>query len=391
MDEFPLFVEDRKKSFSKNYKRIGRHLVLKGDEYDLYNSPNLIPCEGCFRNISKKKEKKECLIYIKNDISRKIEKRKENEFIKPYETLNNILKKNTWLRNHMEEEKTNMFYNKRIEIIDNMIKASDEFINIIKNSIFERLESTDEIKKFFIIIEVLKNKLKIDDKGKRTNIYNIVWKIRNYNIENNDDELFFMANYESVVENEFKIILRSIILGLMIIAEKSKLILGLNDKVINVILDFINNCSNRRKIDNDYYLELLFIENFLEKNEIKLLDADEKIFENIKEIRKKLKESLKTKSITDTIKYDFELIDEALVVNEFNLIWKDKIITGGLRAWRKKIMNAIWKNEILNSEKLDDLFVYNYKKEFDWVSTLEFISNRINFSMRQCGDKDTRD
>uniref|UniRef100_U9TL67 Uncharacterized protein n=1 Tax=Rhizophagus irregularis (strain DAOM 181602 / DAOM 197198 / MUCL 43194) TaxID=747089 RepID=U9TL67_RHIID len=130
---------------------------------------------------------------------------------------------------------------------------------------------------------------------------------------------------------------------------------------------------------------------FSRKNCIVRLDADDKIDNNIKEIRKALSESLKTKSYTDTIKDEFELIDEALVTNEFNLIWNNRLITGGYRAWRKKITNAIWKNEILNSDKLDDLFVYNYKKEFDWITTLEFISNRINFSSRQCGDKDTKD
>ncbi|PKY53047.1 hypothetical protein RhiirA4_471056 [Rhizophagus irregularis] len=72
---------------------------------------------------------------------------------------------------------------------------------------------------------------------------------------------------------------------------------------------------------------------------------------------------------------------------------KDKELNncGGYRGWRKKITNAIWKNEILNSEKLNDLFMYNFKKEFDWKSTLEFVSNRINFSQRQCNDKDTKE
>ncbi|PKC12753.1 hypothetical protein RhiirA5_372843 [Rhizophagus irregularis] len=346
-----------------------------GDEYDLHNSPNLIHCEGCFRNISKKKGKKECLIYINNDISRKIEKRKENEFIKPYETLNNILEKNIWLKNQTEEERVDIFYNKKIEIIDNIIKANEEFINIMKNSIFERSDLVNDIKKFFIIIKVSKNKSIVDDKGKRSSLYSIAWKIRNFNINNSDDEIFFMAKYESVVENEFKIILRSLILGLMIITENSEIILGLNDNVVKVILEFINNCSNRRKIDSDYYLELLFIENFLEKNEIQLLEVDEKILDNVIELKTNLKELLKTKSITDMIKNEFELIDEALVVNEFNLIWKNKIITGGLRTWRKKIMNAIWKNEILNSEKLDDLFVYIIRRNL----------------IGQCGDKDTRE
>ncbi|PKC61474.1 hypothetical protein RhiirA1_466495 [Rhizophagus irregularis] len=61
------------------------------------------------------------------------------------------------------------------------------------------------------------------------------------------------------------------------------------------------------------------------------------------------------------------------------------------REWRKKVTEAIWKNEILNSEKLNDLFMYNFKEEFDWRSTLEFVSNRINFSQRQCNDKDTKE
>ncbi|UZO20642.1 uncharacterized protein OCT59_013065 [Rhizophagus irregularis] len=35
--------------------------------------------------------------------------------------------------------------------------------------------------------------------------------------------------------------------------------------------------------------------------------------------------------------------------------------------------------------------MYNFKQEFDWKSTLEFVSNRINFSQRQCNDKDTKE
>ncbi|PKC10132.1 hypothetical protein RhiirA5_374905 [Rhizophagus irregularis] len=33
--------------------------------------------------------------------------------------------------------------------------------------------------------------------------------------------------------------------------------------------------------------------------------------------------------------------------------------------------------------------MYNHKKEFDWQTTLEFISNRVEFSKRQSGNKDT--
>ncbi|EXX74870.1 hypothetical protein GLOIN_2v1824527 [Rhizophagus irregularis DAOM 181602=DAOM 197198] len=390
-DESPIFVEDKKKSFSKKYKRLGRHLVMTGKEPDLNNSPNLIGCEGCDRNVSKKKGNGECLIYIEKEISRKIEKRKEEDFIRPYETLNNILTKNIWLRNTINEEKKDTLYNKKIEMIDNTIKANEEFINIIKNSIFERKELDFGKDRFFLIIEVKKNKTKIDDKGKRKYYYNIIWKIRNDNVNNNNDELQIIAKHESFYDNEYKIILRSIILGLLIIAENSELILGINDRVKNLIYDFNNKCSNRRKIDSEYYLELLFIEDFLENNEIDMLDANEVTNKCLKEICKLSREFLDLKTFDDMRIDDFELIDEALIINEFNVIWNNRIISGGYRTWRKKITNAIWKNEILNSEKLDDLFVYNYKKEFDWITTLEFISNRTNFSNRQCCDKDTKE
>ncbi|RGB27448.1 hypothetical protein C1646_769094 [Rhizophagus diaphanus] len=51
------------------------------------------------------------------------------------------------------------------------------------------------------------------------------------------------------------------------------------------------------------------------------------------------------------------------------------------RKWRK----------ILNSEKLDDLLMYNFKKEFDWQSTLEYVSNGISYTRRQSNQQDMRD
>ncbi|GBC22419.2 hypothetical protein GLOIN_2v1771092 [Rhizophagus irregularis DAOM 181602=DAOM 197198] len=151
------------------------------------------------------------------------------------------------------------------------------------------------------------------------------------------------------------------------------------------------NNYNRKKIDSDFYLELLFLENFLETNNIELIEKNEKTYRIIKEKRKEMQEMLKNKNVVNTIKYNFELIEEGLINNEYNLIWNNRLITGGFRSWRKAVTNATWKNEILNSEKLEDLFMYNYRKEFDWITSLEFISNRIEFSQRQCGAKDTID
>jgi hypothetical protein len=175
--------------------------------------------------------------------------------------------------------------------------------------------------------------------------------------------------------------------GILIISENSELILGINEKVNRLIIEFINNFS--KKIDSDFYLELLFLENFLETNNIELIEENEKTYRIIKEKRKEMQKMLKNNNVINTIKYNFELIDEGLITNEYNLIWNNRLITGGFRSWRKTVTNAIWKNEFLNSEKLEDLFMYNYRKEFDWITSLEFIGNRFEFSQRQCGAKDT--
>ncbi|PKB99260.1 hypothetical protein RhiirA5_430004 [Rhizophagus irregularis] len=119
--------------------------------------------------------------------------------------------------------------------------------------------------------------------------------------------------------------------------------------------------SNRRKIDNEFYLKLLFIEEFLEKNNIVIMDCNEKEYKIVKNLKKKMRESLNDKIIKQMINHQVEIVEEALLVNEYNLIWNKKIITGGFRNWKKKVTNVIWKNEILNSEKLDDLFMYNFR------------------------------
>ncbi|PKK63251.1 hypothetical protein RhiirC2_789169 [Rhizophagus irregularis] len=82
----------------------------------------------------------------------------------------------------------------------------------------------------------------------------------------------------------------------------------------------------------------------------------------------------------DSKAYKMKFIDEAMSFDEFNLYWKKILISGGLRAWRKKCSELIWKNEMLNNSKVEDLFYYNYKDEFDWNKTLQFISNRNNYT-----------
>ncbi|PKB91757.1 hypothetical protein RhiirA5_447660 [Rhizophagus irregularis] len=96
-------------------------------------------CEGCERNVSKKKDNNEkCLIYIENKNSRIIKTRKEEGALKPYETISTVIKKNECIKAISEDEENNEEINRKIDQIDSLIKAEDDFITIMKNSLFEK-------------------------------------------------------------------------------------------------------------------------------------------------------------------------------------------------------------------------------------------------------------
>ncbi|PKY52379.1 hypothetical protein RhiirA4_469977 [Rhizophagus irregularis] len=95
----------------------------------------------------------------------------------------------------------------------------------------------------------------------------------------------------------------------------------------------------------------------------------------LKIILKKVKENYKEEYIDPNRKVD--------ILNLFN----------GLESLQSNIyfvsLSAlIWKNEMLNSKKLEDLFYYNFKGEFDWNRTLQFISNRNKYKSREIDNDD---
>ncbi|PKC00469.1 hypothetical protein RhiirA5_428137 [Rhizophagus irregularis] len=123
-------------------EKIGYHMVANSDIVDLDNSPELVKCSGCEKNVSKKNNKEDengfCLIYINNQKSRIIKKRVEKQFLKPYESLRNIIKKNEIIREYVEYDINDEFYNWRIDLIDKLIETTDEnFIKFLKNSLIE--------------------------------------------------------------------------------------------------------------------------------------------------------------------------------------------------------------------------------------------------------------
>ncbi|RGB33433.1 hypothetical protein C1646_761733 [Rhizophagus diaphanus] len=288
--EFPVFAEDKKKSKSKEFKRIGIHLIVNHDQIpNINDSPNL------------------------------------NEVIKYA----------------MDEEQKLEDFNKRIELIDKVVQADEEFINILKNSLNEKV-GVKRRNLYTLILDIKKIKINYNNITKTKNYqYNIIWILKERN--NYKDELLLRASHESTIENEYKILLKSLIIILLIINEKSDIILGISKNIKYLIKDFIVNLSNRKKIDSEFYIELLFIEKFLKENDINIdyqpnSEEEKEINKDLEKIKIIFENEIKTKKI-----YDNEVIE-----------------LGG-------------------------------KKELDWKSTLEFISNRINFTSRQCNAQDTKD
>ncbi|GBB89064.1 hypothetical protein RclHR1_15710005 [Rhizophagus clarus] len=245
-----IFGENKKKSKRKEYKRIGLHLITHPDSLIQYDdSPTLIKCKGCEKNIGKSKD--QCLIYLENKHnSRIIKKRTEGGKIKPYETLRNIATKNEILRKYSEEEIENIAYNNKIETIDLIIKASEKVITNLKNNIIEK-----EFKIMDIMISVKKGKKHISEKGIKTYSFYVTWRIKDY-YDDNDDIWNSTMKFLERKEQISRIWLKSIIIALILVKEKGTINLILDPIVARPINDFLNNRNERRRLDNEHYIEL---------------------------------------------------------------------------------------------------------------------------------------
>jgi hypothetical protein len=150
-----------RKNQEVNITRIGLHLLIEDKKHmvDEDESPFLIKCKGCEKNISKNKDKEECLIYIENNQeSRIIKRRKEEDLIKPYETLRNIRNKNNLVKMNNKEEEKDEEYNFIIDLIDKLISGDEEFIVLIKNSIIEKGILKGQRNDIHLIINTIKRK-----------------------------------------------------------------------------------------------------------------------------------------------------------------------------------------------------------------------------------------
>lgn len=205
---------------NKQFRRIGFHLVVKDDpNLDDNDSPILIRFKGCERNIRKYNvDKEECLIYPENNKgSRIITRRIEKDIgIKPYETLQNIIYKNNLITELNEEERKDEEYNKKIDYIDKIIIGEEKLLTFIKNCILEEEHDYLDQIDLNIIIRCTKIKKKVVEKVKKLYDYLVTWVIRE-TLQDVGKELFFTFKYSSLYENEYKIVIRSLIMSLLIV------------------------------------------------------------------------------------------------------------------------------------------------------------------------------
>ncbi|GES80037.1 hypothetical protein GLOIN_2v1817843 [Rhizophagus clarus] len=143
------------------------------------------------------------------------------------------------------------------------------------------------------------------------------------------------------------------------------------------IMDIIKSANSRKT------KKVLFLEQLLEQDNLKMLKWKHFYIEN----------NLNTKG---KIPKWFTKIKNEITIQDTRDL-KSKYMNKNLpqnreyRQWRKRCTDAIWKNEILNSKKLEDLFIFNFKNEFDWGYSLQFLSNKNKFDKNQCGKQDAHD
>ncbi|GBC04882.1 hypothetical protein RclHR1_05920002 [Rhizophagus clarus] len=212
-----------------------------------------------------------------------------------------------------------------------------------------------------------------------TNYYDkdiIYWK-KNIRLESEDD-------------NITKKWLQIIILTLTIFQNNSKINLIIENSIVSEILHF-QELNSRRKLDNDHYLELNYIISYIENHNLQIDIRDKGEDPDYTEIINNLETENESIMKRDENIEAIHIDDETLKINEYNIYWNNNLVKWAYRRWCKIISQAKWKHELLHCKLIEDLFINNYKDEFDWKISLEFISNRNQCRKTVCNTQDSHD
>lgn len=96
------------------------------------------------------------------------------------------------------------------------------------------------------------------------------------------------------IDNKYKIILRALIIGLILVSSNNALILNINTNVKRLLTDFMQNLSYRRRLDNDFFLELMMIQRILDEGRLHLELEDSRELKMLDEYNNKMRKFLES-------------------------------------------------------------------------------------------------
>lgn len=168
-----------------------------------------------------------------------------------------------------------------------------------ENSIIEESGIGNRRNVFRLIIDCLKIKNKIRQNEKRDYGYRVKWIIR--------DE---KSKWTLYLKLQYKILLRSLIIGLILIKNESDIYFGININILKLLNEFMKNLSNRRKLDEKMYIDLMFMENFLKKTKMNIESCNSKILTELDDLKRNLRKELNEEKDKKSKEYSVEFIDD---------------------------------------------------------------------------------
>ncbi|PKB98794.1 hypothetical protein RhiirA5_430797 [Rhizophagus irregularis] len=146
--------------------------------------------------------------------------------------------------------------------------------------------------------------------------------------------------------------------------------INIEKSLINIIIGYLEEDSDRKMLNNRYYVELNFMCQLIRDKTIQIEWSE---FMNDKPV-----DDDNTTCNQDTI--SFSLVD--LAYNIYTLRWKKNILYGDYRNYVKKINHIKYKANILTCHYLEDIFYRNELQEINWKNTFNFVQKGMSSSKR---------
>lgn len=192
--------------------------------------------------------------------------------------------------------------------------------------------------------------------------------LRNGRITLNDTK--FNVEVQILEVDNVKANLHGIILLMIMVKNNISIEINIEKSLINIIIGYLEEDSDRKMLNNRYYVELNFMCQLIRDKTIQIEWSE---FMNDKPV-----DDDNTTCNQDTI--SFSLVD--LAYNIYTLRWKKNILYGDYRNYVKKINHIKYKANILTCHYLEDIFYRNELQEINWKNTFNFVQKGMSSSKR---------